>query len=359
MSIKETSNMSKKEVNEFKASYGVDASVAEPTGVRARKLPGSKEEGDKDDQLAQGSTKEATPGNSKVGEVASGKQENQTGAGKGERPEQDPGLEQGSSKVATPGQNRKVTREDIDVSDDVAAIFEGADLTEDFKDKAAIILETAVATHVNIIAEQIQEDLNAQFNEATEEIEAELTEKLDEYLDYVIESWMEDNALAVETGLRAEMTENFIQGLKNLFSENYVDIPEDKTDVVEELASRVEELEASLSEEMEKNIEYSSKVKNIEREVAFVEVTEGLTETQQAKLESLSEVVEFTNPEEYKDRLENLRESYFPSNDGKVTTETSLDDDPIEIDEETGNRILDPNIARYADYIAKSVGSKK
>lgn len=288
------------------ASYGVKASVPEPTGVRAKKLPGSKDQGDKTNP------------------------------------------KQGSSTIAQPPQ---VTSEDIDVSDDFEAIFEGTDLSEEFKEKALVIFESAVVQHINEHVEAIAEEMAAEFEAAKESLAEEMSGQLDQYLDYVIEQWMEENQLAVETGVKSELSETFMQGLRALFAENYVDIPEGKEDIVTQLAERLEAVEAQLNAALEENIELNSALGEYEREIAFAEMTEGLTDTQIAKLQALTEKVSFTNVDEFADKVGTLRESYFPSGDNGGDGE--FDDDPIDLNEDApaGN----PAINAYAAAISRSV----
>ncbi len=170
--------------------------------------------------------------------------------------------------------------------------------------------------------------------ESTEVFNKELVDKVDSYLDYVVESWMEENKLAVDSGLRGEIAESFIGGLKNLFEDHYIDIPEEKVDVVEELANKVEELEAKLNESIEETIELKKKNEEFERAVVFAEEIDGLTETQIAKMESLSEAVEFDSEEDFRDKLKTIRENYFDGPKEVITETAGLDDEPIEIDDE-------------------------
>ena len=250
---------------------------------------------------------------------------------------------------------RKITRDDIDVSEDIAAAFSGSDLSEEFKAQATDIFETAVVSAVNMKLAKIAEQAEEEHVEEMQRIEEGLTTKIDEYLDYVVEQWMQENKLAVESGLRSEVTENFLSGLRNLFAENWIDIPEEKVEVVEELASEVEQLTATLDEQMQKNIELKKQVEKFEREIAFVEVSEGLTEMQIAKFESLAEAVDYENAESYKERLETIRTSFFESRSQDVTeSRTTLDEEFIETNE-TSEKKLEPNMQVYSAAISRSV----
>jgi len=254
-----------------------------------------------------------------------------------------------------PAVTRRITSADVDVTADVAAIFEGADLTEEFKTKASEIFTAALVHKINEAVEKIEAENEASIEAKNAELIEALSHTLDEYLDYVIEQWMEDNKLAVETGLKAQMTEEFLTGLRTLFSEHYVNIPEGKTDVVEELAAKVEALESSLNEEITKNIELKKQISSFEREVAIVEVSEGLTDTQIVKLESLSEAIEYTNAENFKAKLKTLREAYFPSpNPTTFATQATLDDEPI-AENDAESVPVDPAMRNYMNAISRSL----
>ena len=253
------------------------------------------------------------------------------------------------------GETHKISRDDIDVSEDIAAAFSGSDLSEEFKAQATEIFETAVVSSVNMKLAEMAEQAEQEYAEEMQNIEEGLTTKIDEYLDYVVEQWMEENKLAVESGLRSEVTENFLSGLRNLFAENWIDIPEEKVEVVEELAGEVEHLTASLDEEMQKNIELKKQVEKFEREIAFVDVSEGLTEMQIAKFESLAEAVDYEDAESYKERLETIRASFFESRSQDVTEgRTTLDEEFIETSE-ISEKKLEPNMQVYSAAISRSV----
>jgi hypothetical protein len=253
------------------------------------------------------------------------------------------------------GETHKISREDINVSEDIAAAFSGSDLSEEFKAQATEIFETAVVSSVNMKLAEMAEQAEQEYAEEMQSIEEGLTTKIDEYLDYVVEQWMEENKLAVESGLRSEVTENFLSGLRNLFAENWIDIPEEKVEVVEELAGEVEQLTASLDEEMQKNIELKKQVEKFEREIAFVDVSEGLTEMQIAKFESLAEAVDYEDSESYKERLETIRTSFFESRSQDVTEgRTTLDEEFIETSE-ISEKKLEPNMQVYSAAISRSV----
>ena len=240
------------------------------------------------------------------------------------------------------------------MKEDVNALFgDDQTISEDFKSKAATIFEARVIDRVN----QIQEDMESQYagmlEEAVETIKSDLTEKVDDYLNYVVEQWMEENQIAIESGLRSEITEDFIAGLRNLFAENYINVPEDKVDLVEELAAKVEELETKLNEEIETNIEYKKALTEAIKEQLTVEVCEGLTATQVEKIKALAESVDFSTEEEFKEKLETLRENYFPSGIQKASV-THLQEQFEDTDGQKKPASADPFITAVSQAISKT-----
>ena len=202
---------------------------------------------------------------------------------------------------------------EYDIEEDVNALLGGEDLSEDFKNKAKTIFEAAI----NAKVAGIKEELEAQYQEKlAEEIEAakeSLAERVDSYLEYVADEWFEENALAVETGLKADMTESFLEGMKSLFEEHYVSIPEDKYDVLESMVEKLDDMETKLNEQIEKNISLNGRLAESVAGGVLDQVSEGLAQTQKEKLASLSESVEFESEDQYREKLETLKESYFAS----------------------------------------------
>jgi hypothetical protein len=199
------------------------------------------------------------------------------------------------------------------MKEDIDALFSDDEtISEEFKNKASTIFEARVLDRVSQIQEEMEVEYAGMLEEAVESIKADLTEKVDDYLNYVVEQWMEENQIAIQSGLRSEITEEFIVGLRNLFAEHYIDVPEDKVDLVDELAGKVEELEDQLDEEIKTNIEYRKAIlESVKRETVY-EVCKGLTETQVEKMKSLAESVDFSTEEELVEKLETIRENYFP-----------------------------------------------
>ena len=202
---------------------------------------------------------------------------------------------------------------EYDIEEDVNALLGGEELSEEFKEKAKTIFEAAI----NAKVAEIKEGLEAQYQEKlAEEIEAakeSLAERVDSYLEYVADEWFEENALAVETGLKTEMTESFLEGMKGLFEEHYVTIPEEKYDVLESMVEKLDDMETKLNEQIEKNIQLNSRLSESVAEGILDDISEGLAQTQKEKLASLSESVEFESEEQYREKLETLKESYFNS----------------------------------------------
>ena len=202
---------------------------------------------------------------------------------------------------------------EVDIEEDVNALFGGEDLSEEFKEKAKLVFETALNAKVS----EVKEALEAKYQETLEERIAEeksaLSERVDNYLEYVADEWFTENALAVEQGLKTDMTESFLSGMKSLFEEHYVTIPDDKYDVLESMVEKLDDMETKLNEQIEKNVSLNSRLGESVANGILESVSEGLASTQKEKLASLSESVEFESEESYREKLETLRESYFSS----------------------------------------------
>ena len=206
-----------------------------------------------------------------------------------------------------------VVEEEYDIEEDVNALLAGEDLSEEFQEKARTIFEAALRSKVSEIKESLEEQYSNVLAEEVEEIKTELAERVDSYLEYVADEWISENALAVEQGLKTEMTESFLQGMRGLFEEHYVTIPEEKYDVLESMVEKLDDMETKLNEQIEKNISLNKRLSESVADGIFEQVSEGLADTQKDKLASLSESVEFESEIEYREKLETLRESYFPS----------------------------------------------
>jgi hypothetical protein len=207
-----------------------------------------------------------------------------------------------------------VAEEKVDLTADVDSLFaDDSTISEEFKGKVKTVFEARVYDRVKQIEEETEAKYASMLEEAVEEVKADLTEKVNDYIGYVVEQWMEENQIAIEKGIRSEITEDFINGLRNLFAEHYIDVPSEKVDLVDELAGKLEEVEAKLNEEVERNVEYRKALIEAYKTEVTREVCEGLTATQAEKIKALAESVEFSTEDEFKEKLETIRENYFPS----------------------------------------------
>ena len=242
---------------------------------------------------------------------------------------------------------KKKMKEDID-----ALFADDSTISEEFKDKVSTIFEARVNDRVSQIEEETEERYAGMLEEAVESIKQDLTEKVDDYLSYIVEQWMEENQIAIESGLRSEMTEDFIAGLRNLFAEHYIDVPAEKVDLVDELAGKVEELETKLNEEIERGVSYAKALVESRKKEIAGEVCEGLIATQVEKIKSLAESVEFSTEDEYKEKLETIRENYFPSG-VKKASESQLQE---EVTDGSEKQVVsnDPYVAAVAQAISKT-----
>ena len=239
----------------------------------------------------------------------------------------------------------KMNKEDMD------ALFSGESLSEDFKVKASAIFETAVEARVEEIAEALEEKYTREFEESLEVVKEDFAEKLDSYLDYVVENWMAENELAIEKGLRSEIVEDFIGALKNVFVEHYIDIPEEKVDIVEQLVDKVDELEGQVNEQILKNIDLKKSLSEHKKVEVIHAVCEGLSLSQVEKIKALAKNVEFVSEEDFQEKLESIKESYFPS--GVIQASSESLNDTIEIDEDNTAKVVDPLIESYVSKISK------
>jgi len=249
-----------------------------------------------------------------------------------------------------------VTPEDIgpiNVQDDVQALVNGEEgLSEEFKQKATTIFEAAV--HAKVV-----DEVNARMEEQAKEQEAgsqefqkELTEKVDGYLTYVVEEWMKENELAIERGIRSELVEDFMSGIKTLFTEHYIDIPEEKVDMVDDLFTKVEDLETSLDEEINRGVELQKELAQFKKDDALKSATKDLADTDSEKISKLAEGIEFENTEQYIEKLNVLKESYFPKTDS-VTSEITETDETIELTEEQSPEKIDESMQHYTSAIRR------
>ena len=211
-----------------------------------------------------------------------------------------------------------VTETTVNVEEDIQALLEGEELSEEFQEKAKTIFEAAIRSKIAEVKSELQEQYEATIVEEVATVKSELTERIDAYLEYVADEWMSENQLAVEAGLKTEMTESFLTGMKGLFEEHYVTIPEEKYDVLNTMVDKLDEMEGKLNEQINKNIALTKRLSESTSDVIFADVTEGLAVTQKDKLAKLAENVEFDSEDAYREKLVTLRESYFPTNGSSV-----------------------------------------
>jgi hypothetical protein len=241
------------------------------------------------------------------------------------------------------------------IQEDINALLSGENLSEEFVNKASTIFEAAVMSRVEAIAEEVENQLQQQFDEALEEVKEDFATKIDDYLNYMVEEWMQENELAIESGLRSEIVEDFMKGLHNLFVEHYIDIPDEKIDVVEELAAKVEELQDELNEQINKSKEYKYELKEQIKNMAVQTACEGLTQTQAEKLKALAENVSFTSEDEFAEKLEQLKEAYAPATQVKAAQKALLEEG-IDVEEVKPTKVShDPLVDAVAKSISKSL----
>ena len=246
---------------------------------------------------------------------------------------------------------------EIDLSDDVKALVSSdADLSEEFKDKAATIFETAVKTRIKEQTKILEAQYEEKLESEKETIKEAMTEKVDSYLNYVVEEWMKENELAVERGIRTEIAEDFITGLKGLFKEHYIDVPEEKYNVLDDLTNQNKKLEDKLNEQIEKNVELSKKVSDADRSSIVAEISDDLADTEKEKFTSMAENVEYDSADKFREKLETIKESYFPKK--KIVESASKD----AVDTVAANAPIESNtdaMAAYTAAITKNIKSAK
>ena len=236
------------------------------------------------------------------------------------------------------------------VEDDLNALIQGEELSEEFREKAATIFEAAINSKVKGIQEELTASYEEKLVEEVASIKEELKDRVDSYLEYVADEWIAENQLAVESGLKEEMTESFISGMKSLFEEHYVTIPEDKYDVIESMVDKLDEMEGKLNEQIEKNIALNKRLAESVSDVVFAEVTDGLAQTQKDKLAGLVDNVEFESETAYREKLNTLRESYFPTKVAQRNTAENLTEEAGSTDY-TGN--VSPTMEAYLKTLTR------
>jgi hypothetical protein len=237
-----------------------------------------------------------------------------------------------------------------DVEEDVNALLGGEELSEEFKEKAKTIFEAAINSKVAVVKEELEAQYQEKFAEEIEAAKESLAERVDSYLEYVADEWFEENALAVETGLKSEMTESFLEGMKGLFEEHYVSIPDDKYDVLESMVEKLDDMETKLNEQIEKNISLNGRLSEATADGILDQVSEGLAQTQKEKLASLSESVEFESEGQYREKLETLKESYFSDKKSPVAKTETLSEGVDEAGSESYSNSMDAYLRTLGSF---------
>ena len=238
------------------------------------------------------------------------------------------------------------------MKEDIDALLSGENLSEEFVTKASTIFEAAVIARAEEVIAESEQELMEQFEVAVEQIKEDMAAKVDDYLNYMVEEWIKDNQIAIESGLRAEIAEDFMAGLRDLFVEHYIDVPQEKIDIAEELAAKVEELEAALNEQINKGIELTKDLNEQKKIEAIYTACEGLTQTQVEKLKALAEGVDFTTEEEFVTKLDTLKESYFKA-DVKVADASAFEE--VLVEDEKKQVFADPSMEVYAKTISQTL----
>ena len=245
---------------------------------------------------------------------------------------------------------------EVNIEEDINALVAGLELSEENTEKARTIFEAAINAKANEISEQVKASYEEKLVEEVATIKEELKDRIDSYLEYVADEWLEENKLAAETGLKTEMTESFLEGMKSLFEEHYVNIPEEKYDVLNSMVEKLDEMENKLNEQIEKNVSLTKRLSESTADVIFADVCEGLADTQKDKLTQLAENVEFESEEAYREKLVTLKESYFPSNAGiqRDTSENLSEGNVADAPAPVSN-----SMARYLDSLNRAVPTIK
>ena len=267
--------------------------------------------------------------------------------------EEETSEEEATEVVAEEEATEEEVIEEINVEEDLQALIAGEELSEEFQDKARTIFETAIKTKVVEIKEELNESYAKALVEELDTIKTGLTERVDSYLEYVADEWVQENQLAVEAGLKTEMTESFLEGMKSLFEEHYVTIPEEKYDVLNSMVDKLDEMESKLNEQIDRNVALNRRLAESTADVIFADVAEGLADTQKEKLATLAENVEFESESDYREKLGTLKESYFPSKTSapKSTSENLSEEVSTE---EVASEDVNPRMQAYLDTLSRA-----
>ena len=317
--------MARKQLDELAVGGGATGvSMVPDAGTKKSTLPNSKQQGDMKPQT--------------IDADQNGQQDTNT-----------------ENNTAPTGDMSAKNKASVAMKEHIDAMFNGEDISEEFREKATTIFEAAIQTRISEEIAELEEQFETKLDEAVSEVTQEITSKLDDYLDYCVEQWMKENEVAIEHSLKSEITEEFMDGLKNLFAENYIEIPEEKLDVLEQLTLKVEELEDKLNNSITENIELSKSISQYSKQDIFIEVAEGLAMTQVEKLRQLSEGIDFDSSESYQKKLLLVKENYFPAN--KNVQYIQEEDEAIvnnDLSEDTEVKFQDQSVKRYFKAISRS-----
>jgi len=272
---------------------------------------------------------------------------------KGEEEEEEEEVKKEEVEESTESSEVESSLVEIEVEDDLNAISEALELSEENAEKARTIFKAAVQSKVKEIKESLESQYSEELKTSVEKVKADLSEAVDKYLSYCAEEWTKENELAIERGLRSEMTENFIEGLKTLFVEHYVDVPEDKYDVIDELANRLDEMEAKLDSEVQKNMEITEENDQLKRGNIVRQAGEDLTESQREKLNSLSEGVDFKDAEDFAEKISEIKEAYFPTEKETIAEETVVEEGTGSFEDEKSEKVFTPEMSQYLKAVSK------
>ena len=267
--------------------------------------------------------------------------------------EEETSEEEATEVVAEEEATEEEVIEEINVEEDLKALIAGEELSEEFQDKARTIFETAIKTKVVEIKEELNESYAAALVEELDTIKTGLTERVDSYLEYVADEWLQENALQVEAGLKTEMTESFMEGMKSLFEEHYVTIPEEKYDVLNSMVDKLDEMENKLNEQIDRNVALNRRLAESTADVIFADVAEGLADTQKDKLATLAENVEFESETDYREKLGTLKESYFPSKTSAPKSISENLSEEVSTDEVISEEV-NPRMQAYLNTLSRA-----
>ena len=362
--LEEQEEQENEDLQEFKASHGDPSEVPEPTAAKAKPLPGSKTQGDKMPTTKMGmlnammqhmgskSKKDLAAMYGEMMKNAEGYHEMAHGKKEAMMHGKKEAMMHGKKEAMMYG--KKMKKEDIDLSDDINALFGDEELSEEFKEKATTIFEAAVVSKINESLEEMSEMFETATALEEDEVKAEMVEKLESSLDYVVNEWMDNNRLAIENGIRTEIAEEFMGGLKTLFEQSYIEMPEEKVDVLGELSDKVDSLEEELNKELQKNIDLSTEIETLHRGSAIADVSQDLTVAQSEKLKGLAEGVDFVSEEDFKEKIEMLKDTYFTDIEEEAQNETIFDEEePLE--EEASAPKVSNEMAQYMSAISRTV----